>query len=805
MQVGVGFSDNPDSIRAGKQAAKMALSNVEREDSCDLVLLFCTARHNQELLRYEVSEIVGNKAPVYGGGAVGIITNESFGYAGDQVGVACIWLDGSEINVTTELGLHNDVGETKTGERLGERLAAQGITKDSPVMLFYDAIDRSHGDVRMKMATWILEGLEKGLGFLPDLTGAGMQGDFVSSATKQFLGDTIGSGSAFALTFSDDISVDSVIMHGCRPASPYYTVTKADGPAILEINGQPAIPFIDSLLKSAITPDDYPFFLTFGINHGERWAAYDENNYASRLCLSIDKEKDAIIMFEADMIEGTEFQIMYRSMELDYMKPKTDALFSGLGDQEPIFAIYIDCAGRCAGYGGIDLEDAYVIQEATRNRVPLLGLYTGVEIASVAGRPRGLDWTGVLCVFSKKKGGEAAHRADVDMSVWDKTKTKDAVEETTPMDALVNINEENIAQVLRLGTSLLAIRTELEQKRRGFGLLSELSVSLQQENSNESVFLIATQRINATLNMQRTVVLFKDDEGKFTPSILQGYTTEEKVRLVGRHITLDEEILNPENMIIVTSADGEHRFADLRKTLQLPYFIAAPVVVENQVVAVLITGRMMESPPLLSPLSQGDAETTKAITSLLASVLMHQRLDDATKQAQTDELTQIFNRGAMEQRAMELLQEELPTGGKFAYMMIDFDFFKNVNDTYGHLTGDKALVALANTLKKHFRSTDIVARIGGDEFAVFCKLNGDDDHIDCRVAQLIKNWNETPIEATDGTVFHSTLSIGISVAPRDGVLYNELVHRADIALYKSKQNGRNQFTIYDKKTMDSIE
>ena len=221
----------------------------------------------------------------------------------------------------------------------------------------------------------------------------------------------------------------------------------------------------------------------------------------------------------------------------------------------------------------------------------------------------------------------------------------------------------------------------------------------------------------------------------------------------------------------------------------------------------MITGRRLEAPPFLSRLNRGDAETTKAISTLLASVLMHQRLDDAQKQAQTDGLTGIFNRVALEQRAMELLQNELPNGTKFAFMIIDFDYFKEVNDTYGHLVGDKALIALGQTLKTHFRSTDLVSRVGGDEFSVFCTLTGegDDEQIGKRVSQLIECWNKTPITANDGTKFYSTLSIGVSVAPRDGVLYNELVHRADIALYKSKQNGRNQFTIYDKETMDNAE
>ena len=142
------------------------------------------------------------------------------------------------------------------------------------------------------------------------------------------------------------------------------------------------------------------FFLTFGVNKGDKWGDYDEDAYANRLCLAVDKEREGLVMFEPDMVEGTEFQIMYRSLDLDYIAPKLESLFARLDGRRPVFALYINCAGRAAGYAGSDLEDALEIQRAVADRVPLLGMYTGVEIASVRGRPRGLDWTGVFCLFS---------------------------------------------------------------------------------------------------------------------------------------------------------------------------------------------------------------------------------------------------------------------------------------------------------------------------------------------------------------------------------------------------------------------
>lgn len=401
MRVGIGYSDNPDTAAAGRQAARDALEKAGRKQRCDLVLLFSTARHDPEVLRNAVVSVVGMETSIIGGGSVGAISNDKFGYAGDQMILAAIWLDDVRCDLLVEEGLAES--ETETGKRLGERLAALGVTRESSVLLFYDAIFRTENAVRLLMATPLLEGVENKLGFLPDLIGAGLQGDFVLAPTKQWTGSGMTEHSALALFFSGNVQIDSVIMHGCRPVTGYYTVTKADKQTILEINGRPALPFLENLFGGAIPADAFPFFLILGVNQGEKWGEFDENSYANRLCLAVDKERDGIVMFEPDMVAGTNFQIMYRSLELDYMPPRIEKIFEALGDREPVMGIYINCAGRAAGYGGLDMEDALIVQKVVADRVPLLGIYTGVEVASVEGRPRGLDWTGVFCLFSVRK------------------------------------------------------------------------------------------------------------------------------------------------------------------------------------------------------------------------------------------------------------------------------------------------------------------------------------------------------------------------------------------------------------------
>lgn len=401
MHVGVGYSEDPDPFFAGREAVESAFRQAQRSAPCDLVLLFATSSHDPVLLREAVCVLVGPDVPIIGGAAIGTMTNNRFGYAGDQICVALVWLDGVSCDLVVEQ--ETTRGGDDVGRRLGQKLADLGATAQTTVLLFYDAIDRTGDDLRLIMATPILDAMQETLGFLPDLVGAGMQGDYSCSSTHQWIGSTIAQHTAMALVFSGDLHIDSTIMHGCRPATPYYTVTRADRQTILEINGQPALTFLDKILGPGISVEDFPFFLTFGVNSGEKWAEFDENHYASRLCLGIDPARNGVIMFEPDMVEGTEFQIMYRSLDLDYMAPKIEGLFNQLDGRRPVFALYIDCGGRAAGYAGVDLEDALVVQKTVADRVPLLGVYTGVEIASIMGRPRALDWTGVFCLFSVAK------------------------------------------------------------------------------------------------------------------------------------------------------------------------------------------------------------------------------------------------------------------------------------------------------------------------------------------------------------------------------------------------------------------
>jgi len=202
---------------------------------------------------------------------------------------------------------------------------------------------------------------------------------------------------------SGGVRLDTIIMHGCKPSSSYHKITKAEGNVVLEIDRKPAVEAIAELLgpDSYKSWEDYPFFVTLGVNKGEKFGEFKEEEYANRLVLGIDKDCGGLIMFEPDLKAGDEFQLMQRSFDFSYIQQRAEDLLNRIGDRKPFFALYIDCAGRASAISSTEGEEAEEVQKIIGSEMPLLGMYSGVEIAKVGMDMQALDWTGVLCVFSE--------------------------------------------------------------------------------------------------------------------------------------------------------------------------------------------------------------------------------------------------------------------------------------------------------------------------------------------------------------------------------------------------------------------
>jgi hypothetical protein len=399
-RVGVGYSENAKSFDAGVEAARAAITDADAR-ACDLVLMYSTEKHEPAQLRDGVRSVVGPSTRLIGGYSMGIITRDRLGYDGHQVGVVAISSDSLKVDMFIEGGL---VGrEYEVGVALGNQIRERHYT-DANILLMYDLVKRSAAEgLALNLATPLIEGLSQALESWPPTAGVGMMGSMQFNPTFQWFDDRIEQHSAMALVLSGGVRMDTIIIHGCKPAGGYHTITKAEREVILEIDGKPALDAIADLLgpDSDKSWEDYPLFVTLGVNKGDKFGPFKEEEYANRLVMAVDKERRALVMFENDLRAGFDVQLMRRSIDFDYIRRRAQDVLDRVGDRRPFFALYIDCAARASAYCGTEREEAEEVQRIIGAKMPLLGMYSGVEIAKVGNDMQALDWTGVLCVFSE--------------------------------------------------------------------------------------------------------------------------------------------------------------------------------------------------------------------------------------------------------------------------------------------------------------------------------------------------------------------------------------------------------------------
>ncbi len=216
-------------------------------------------------------------------------------------------------------------------------------------------------------------------------------------------------------------------------------------------------------------------------------------------------------------------------------------------------------------------------------------------------------------------------------------------------------------------------------------------------------------------------------------------------------------------------------------------FAIVGAVVILLLVTVMVIQRFLYNKRKNRELSEKNAELNRAIAR--QSELQESR-DTYKHQAETDALTGLYDKAAMVRLATEVLAEPLEEGTFHALFVMDLDHFKELNDTYGHQAGDKALIDFAQGLKTLFRDSDYAARFGGDEFVILMRGLQDLGTLPSRARAILELAKSIP--QPDGKHI-LTASIGIAMAPQDGTTYDALFAAADAALYWVKRYGRGNY------------
>jgi diguanylate cyclase (GGDEF)-like protein len=182
--------------------------------------------------------------------------------------------------------------------------------------------------------------------------------------------------------------------------------------------------------------------------------------------------------------------------------------------------------------------------------------------------------------------------------------------------------------------------------------------------------------------------------------------------------------------------------------------------------------------------------------SAINTFYISKNLDALKTLGEHDNLTKQYNRRMLFEKGNSLYYISNRYHFNFSLVLIDIDFFKQINDTYGHLTGDKVLVELTGLLRENIRESDILFRYGGEEFVIILQHVTDTDTV-LKIGEALRSAIENHnFSTTSGEVFKVTASFGIvAFAENQFVNFDEMMLAGDRALYTAKKNGRNQIVL----------
>ena len=236
------------------------------------------------------------------------------------------------------------------------------------------------------------------------------------------------------------------------------------------------------------------------------------------------------------------------------------------------------------------------------------------------------------------------------------------------------------------------------------------------------------------------------------------------------------------------------------------YFLRPPVAFTHLGIASAAYALVLVVSPghvMLPGLTWAMVTGTLAVLGILMTTLRGQ-LDQLVKQlaaaARTDSLTQLANRRELEERFAAELERSTRTARPLSIVVLDLDWFKEYNDRFGHSAGDRVLVLLAQALKRATRTSDVVARLGGEEFGVLAPETDETE------AYLLSERLRAEVRSAFARETEKmTISCGVASFPIHGITLGELLHAADRALYEAKESGRDRSVVFKQAGVEGVE
>lgn len=343
-----------------------------------------------------------------------------------------------------------------------------------------------------------------------------------------------------------------------------------------------------------------------------------------------------------------------------------------------------------------------------------------------------------------------------------------------------------------LGNELDQFQKRLQSERKNLvftDLIRDLSSVLDYRELIQKIVMVLLEASGA----QQIVVLLPNEDNDHLE--IEEFYSNENLKIKNKQdmlkeipINLIKSVQQTKEILALDHAEKTDyiKLDDILVTKHIKSVLVLPICYKNTLKAVCYLENSLSTGIFTSDI----VENMKIVASQMAVSMENALL---YKIATTDDLTGLYTRKHFDYLFQEELESAKETGDHLGVVFIDIDKFKNINDTYGHMAGDKVLIALSRFLKQNCRVTDIIGRFGGEEIILL--LRGTSGFESYNFAErLRKNLEVFTIDLGQESI-HITASFGISSYPEHGETRVELINKADTALYRSKNDGRNQVTM----------
>ena len=337
---------------------------------------------------------------------------------------------------------------------------------------------------------------------------------------------------------------------------------------------------------------------------------------------------------------------------------------------------------------------------------------------------------------------------------------------------------------------------ELKKKVEELSAFNEIGKALTSTLDLRKVLDIIMEKISELFKPKNWSLLLLDEERKqlhFEIAVGDGADQLADVRLKLGEGIAGWVAANGEPLLI-SDAYSDPRFmptADKMTKVKTQSIICVPLKSKGEVLGVIEIINQLES----RSFQIEDLTLLKTLADYAAIAIENARFFNKVQELTiTDDMTNLYNSRFLQQQIDAELQRARRFKSKFSLVFFDLDYFKNVNDTYGHLIGSKVLRESADIVRSCLRDIDVPTRYGGDEFVLLLPQTNREDAVAC-TQRILDAFNAHTFAADEGLDIKLTASFGIATYPDDALSKVDIIRLADNAMYHVKETTRNGIAV----------